>query len=280
MAVAVLVLQPLAVQRRAPGGAADEEAARPRIGGGPHQVADALHAEHRVEDEERDRGDAGRHRRGARRDERGHRASLGDPLLQDLAVLRLVVVEQVLGVDRLVGLAARGVDAELAEERLHAEGARLVGHDRARSACRCCLSRISAASTRTSTIVVEASRSPEPAKNSAKASGDGGSTVALRDAALRQRPAEGAAALVHVLDLGAVRAGPVERRAGHLLVGQRDAEAVAEREQLLRVEVLLLVRDVAALAGLAQAVALDRARQDDRRHALVSARRRGRRRTP
>ena len=42
------------------------------------------------------------------------------------------------------------------------------------------LSRISAASIRTITIVVEAARSPEPWKNSANASDEGGSMVALR----------------------------------------------------------------------------------------------------
>jgi hypothetical protein len=54
MAVAVLVLQALAVQRGAPGGAADQEAARLHVAGGPGQVADALEAEHRVVDVERD----------------------------------------------------------------------------------------------------------------------------------------------------------------------------------------------------------------------------------
>ena len=44
---------------------------------------------------------------------------------------------------------------------------------------------------------------------------------------------------------------------------------VAERAQLVFVQLLLLVGDVLALAGFAQAVALDRARQDDRRLPLV-----------
>ena len=52
-------------------------------------------------------------------------------------------------------------------------------------------------------------------------------------------------------------------------VGDRDAEAGAERAQLLLVHLLLLVRDVLALAGLAEAVALDRAGEDDGRRALV-----------
>ena len=54
MAVAVLVLQPFAGQRRPAGGAAEHEAAGARIGGRPDQVADPLEAEHRIEDEERE----------------------------------------------------------------------------------------------------------------------------------------------------------------------------------------------------------------------------------
>lgn len=54
MAVAVFVLQAFAVQRGAPGGSADQEAARLLIAGRPAQVADTLETEHRVVDIERD----------------------------------------------------------------------------------------------------------------------------------------------------------------------------------------------------------------------------------
>ena len=53
----------------------------------------------------------------------------------------------------------------------------------------------------------------------------------------------------------------------------RDAEARAELAQLLLVQLLLLVRDVLALAGLAEAVALDGRGQDDGRRPLVLHRR-------
>ena len=46
-------------------------------------------------------------------------------------------------------------------------------------------------------------------------------------------------------------------------------EAAAKLDQLVLVEFLLLVGDVAAFARLAQAVALDRLGQDDRGRALV-----------
>ena len=55
VAVAVLVLEPFARQGRPARRAAQQEPARARVGRGPDQVADALHPEHRVVDEERNR---------------------------------------------------------------------------------------------------------------------------------------------------------------------------------------------------------------------------------
>ncbi len=83
------------------------------------------------------------------------------PILQDLPLLILLVEHHRAGVLGLVELADVGVDAELAEHPLHAEGARLVGHDR-HDPFPIFLSRSSAASTRTKAIVVETSRSPVP----------------------------------------------------------------------------------------------------------------------
>ena len=54
MAVAVLVLQTLAVERGAPGRATEQEAAGTAVARGPRKIADALEAKHRVIDIERD----------------------------------------------------------------------------------------------------------------------------------------------------------------------------------------------------------------------------------
>src|SRR5206468_12203332 len=93
-AVAVLVLQPFAVERRAAGGGAEQESLGFHVGGQPHLVTYALEAEHRVVNEEGDHvgrvAGIGR----ARGDERRHRTGFGDAFLQDLAVLRLVIVKQ------------------------------------------------------------------------------------------------------------------------------------------------------------------------------------------
>ena len=128
--VAVGVLQALAGQRGAAGGGADQEAAGQLVGHRPDRVAGALEAEHRVEDVERDHGLAvrGVRRPGGRR--RGHRAGLGDALVEHLALRGLLVGQQQLAVDRLVLLAARVVDLRAREHRVHAEGAVLVGRDR------------------------------------------------------------------------------------------------------------------------------------------------------
>ena len=130
VAMAVLVLQPLAVQGRAPGGSPDQEAARAHVARRPGEIADALEPEHRIIDVERDHRRVRRRIGGARGDERGHRAGLVDALLQDLALRILAVIHQLIGVLRPIELALLAENADLAEQALHAEGAALVGHDR------------------------------------------------------------------------------------------------------------------------------------------------------
>ena len=127
--VAVLVLQAFAGESGAAGGAAQQEAARAHVGGRPDQVADPLEAEHRVINEERNRVDAVVGVRGAGGDERAHRAGFGDAFFENLAVLGFLVIKERVHVDRLIELADTRVDADLAEQRFHAEGAGLVGND-------------------------------------------------------------------------------------------------------------------------------------------------------
>ena len=88
-------------------------------------------------------------------------------------------------------------------------------------------------------------------------------------AAFRHVAAERGLALGDVGGLAAVARGSVERRANDFGVGEGDREAVAELEQFALVEFLLLVGDVASLAGFAEPVALDRAGEDHCRCAAV-----------
>ncbi len=127
--VAVLVLESLSVEGGPSGRPADHEAARADVACGPDQITDALHPEHGVEDEEGNGVDAVGGVRGAGRNEGAHGAGLGDALLEELAVLGLLVVHERSGVDGFIELAGVRVDPDLPEERLGPEGARFVGDD-------------------------------------------------------------------------------------------------------------------------------------------------------
>ena len=77
-------------------------------------------------------------------------------------------------------------------------------------------------------------------------------------------------ALAQVHQLGRVVGRAVEHCRLRLLVAERELEPVADRKARRALDRLLLVRDVAALAGLAHAEALDRLGKDHRRPALAA----------
>src|SRR4029077_15992014 len=120
LAVAVLMLEALARERRAPGRAADQKAARLHVAAGPGEVADPLETEHRVIDIERNHLHAVRRVRRRGRDPRAIRAALVDAFLEDLALLVLAVERELVGVLRRVQLADGRIDADLAEQTFHA----------------------------------------------------------------------------------------------------------------------------------------------------------------
>ena len=262
----VLVLQALAEQGRAAGRGAEQEAAGPGVGGLPDEVADPLEPEHRIERVEGHDGHAavGVARGGG--DEAGHRAGFGDPLLEDLTLRRLGVAEQQVVVDGLVLLAERGVDLELAEERVHPERAGLVGDDRhdaradvlvagqvaqqpgeAHRRADFLLAR-SGAQLGERLVVGELERAARPRR------------------AAGERAAERLAPLHHVLELDRVLGRLVVRRVvgldrvlGDLVV---QVQPVAEGDELVLGHLLDLVGGVAALEALAEGPALDRLGQD------------------
>ena len=161
-AVAVLVLQPLAGQRGPPAVAPMRKPTGPGVGRRPDEVADPLESEHRIEGVERHHRYAPVGVAGGRRDPAGQRTGLGDALLQDLAVGVLGVGQQELVVDRLVELTERGVDLELPEHRVHAEGPGFVGNDRHHPVAEVPSSRMRSRSRLVKAMVVETSRPPEP----------------------------------------------------------------------------------------------------------------------
>lgn len=240
---------------------------RAAVAGGPGQVADALEAEHRIEDVERQHrlvvGAVG----GTGGNPAGHGAGLVDAFLEDLALLVLAVEHHLVLVHRLVELADRGVDAELAEHAFHAEGTGLVRDDRD--------------DARAEFLVLDQLRD-DPHE------GHGGGDLAIAGAvehglqgfqrrnrhahallpAHRHEAAQRGAALGQVLGLGAAFFRLVERQLLQVGVLDRDVELVAERAQAVDVDLLHVVRDVLRFAA-AGAVALDGLGQDDGRLALV-----------
>ena len=272
--VPVGVLEPLAGQRGPARGGADQEAARELVGHRPDRVAGPLEAEHRVEDVERDHRlavDAVRRPGGGRR---GHRAGLGDALVQHLPLRGLLVGQQQLAVDRLVLLPAGVVDLGGREHRVHAEGAVLVGRDRHDP--------------------LPDLRVLHPVLEQPDQRHRGGDLVLARallelvvhrvagqgqrlgpDHPARDRATERGAALLHVDDLRGVLAGVEERRRAGLLVGplevavgQRQVEPVPELLQVVLGQLLHLVGGVPALQRVDRP-ALDRLGEDHRRLADV-----------
>src|SRR5205823_6061642 len=152
------------------------------------------------------------------------------------------------------------IDADLAEQSLHAEGARLVRHDRHDVA--------------TDVLVLEQDGERPHERH-------GGRDLALAGPleergerlergyeerrraapAARQVAPERGAALVQVARLLRGRVGLAERQTREVLIGDRDVEAVAEGAQVLVGEFLLLVRDHLSLTALAEAEALDRSEE-------------------
>ena len=185
MAVAVLVLQTLAIEGRAAGRAANQEAARPHVARRPGEIADALEPEHRIVDVEGYHRHIGGRIGCARGDERGHRARLVDALLKDLAFRILAVIHELVGVLRPIKLADLAENPDLPEQALHAEGAALVGDDRDHAGARF-LSRSSAVRIRTNAIVVEISRPSAVAFKSASKVESGGTKAARSCAGARQ----------------------------------------------------------------------------------------------
>ena len=128
--VAVLMLQAFAVEGGAARRAADQKAFGADVSGQPKLVAHALQAEHRVINIHRDHRHGVRGVGGAGGDKARHRTGLVDALFQNLTVLGLLIIHHVLTVNRLIQLPARRVNAEATDQAFHAEGARLVGHNR------------------------------------------------------------------------------------------------------------------------------------------------------
>ena len=188
------------------------------------EVADALEAEHRVEDVERDHRHAVRRVRRRRGDPVAHAAGLVDAFLQDLAVsCSPCRTSAGRASSRRVELALLVPDAELAEHALHAERARFVGHDRHDVlAERPCRAPASAGSARTpSSSRSRARRCSSGSARTPTARGTAsGSTLRRR---VRQVAAELHPPRAHVLELGRAFGERDVRHLLELVVGHRES---------------------------------------------------------
>ena len=159
------------------------------------------------------------------------------------------------------------VNADLAEQRLHAEGARLVRDNRHHELA--------------DLLVLQQLRQHLDEDHRRRRLALGGALAELlegvaefgddrlgADHPLRHRPMQRRAARLDVLHLDTVVGGAIERRVLDVIIRNRDAETGPERLHFIVVEFLLLVADVLAFARLADPVALDRAGQHQRGHAL------------
>src|SRR5271169_5359400 len=256
------MLQAFAGQRRSSRRASDEEPTATHVGGGPDQVADPLQSKHRVINKEWNRVDAVIGIRGTGGDERAHRSRLGDAFFQNLSVLRLFVIKERIHIDGLVELANVRIDADLAEERLHAEGARFVGnhgHDKFPNLGIAQQLREHAHEDHGCGTFAALGAFVELFEERF------GNRLQRRGAHFSHRhvAAQLFAALLHVLDFRAVIGGAIEGSVVQFAVGNRNAEARAEDLQLIVIQLFLLVRDVLAFARLAESVALDGLGEND-----------------
>ncbi len=123
------MLQPLAVQGGPAGRCAQHEPAHLHISSRPDQVTDSLEAKHGVIDEKRNQVFPNRCVGISSSNKRRHGPRFGDAFFEDLAILGFVVIQKRRAVDRFIELTFGGVDANLAEQGVHAEGARFIRYD-------------------------------------------------------------------------------------------------------------------------------------------------------
>ncbi len=199
-----------------------------------------------------------------RRDPGAHGARLVDAFLEDLAVGVLLVEHELVAVLGLVELADGGVDAELAEEALHAEGARLVRDDRHDVAPDVLVPHERgehAHEGHRGGVLAALGRGLQERLEGLELRGVEAhrAAPALRDGAAQPR-----ARLPHVVHLRGVVRRLVIREVGEPVVLDRDREPVAELLEHLQRHLLRLVGHVLALAHGAHAVSLHRLGEDDR----------------
>src|SRR5690606_24959194 len=274
VAVAVLMLQPLSIERGPACRTTQQEAAGLHVAGCPGEVTHALEAEHGVIDEERNHDAVVRRVRRCRSNPRAERARFVNPFLQKLAILRFAVVHDLVFVDRHVLLPFGSINPNLAEQAFHAEGTGFVGqnryHTRAKLLVTQNLIQNPDKGLGCGNFTAFSSRFQYWLEHLQARHGQG--LIGL-GATLGQVATESLAAFMQVLHLGGVFRRLEVRQFRQLFVRDRNIEAVAEFANGFQVELLLLVSRVLRLAHMAHAIALDGFGQNDGRLPGVIGRR-------
>ena len=268
MAVPVLVLQAFPIQRRTARRGPEQKPFGTDIAREPNQISHALKAEHRVVNVERNHVHADIRVRRSRGDKRGHRPGLVNPFFKNLPVFGFLIIKQGVAVDRIIELAFGRINTDGTKQRVHTERARFIGNNRHHAAANL--------------------RMPQKFGQDADKSHGGRSFKLARTfikflkkiftrhihrlmlcLALRHKPIQFFTAFKQVLGFNAVFGRAVKRRFHHVLIRNRHVETRPELTQLFFIHFFLLVRDVAAFARFAEAVALDRLGQNHGRLAFV-----------
>ena len=260
-AVAILMLQAFSAERGPARCTTHQKAFAARIRECPDQIAHALKSEHRIVNKERNHLDSVVHVGGPGRCRRRHRSGFRNAFFKDLAVLRFLVIKQHVRIVRLIKLALAGVYSNLPEQRLHAEGARLVGDDRHNAL--------------TEFWILQKLGQDSDERHGSRRMGrlrglkSFGKGFERRSLNLRGRnhasghvPAEHAPALMHVGHFRAMVGRPVERSFTRGLIGNRDLEAALEVLDGLVAHLLLLVSRIAAFPEIAKPITLHGLGQD------------------
>ena len=268
VAVAVLMLQALAVQCRAASSGTHQETPRLHVAASPCQVADALEAEHGVEDVERNERVAMGAVRGRGGKPSCERARFVDAFFQNLPVLGLAVGSDFAVVLGLVELPFGRVDAQLPKHAFHAEGAGFVWNDRHDA-----LSQIRIARQRRKQAHERHRRGNSAFAGALQLLIENGKRrhrhVALQFLALRYRATQLGALAVEIDHLRRIRGRAIVGHVGERIVAQRNVETIAKAFQIFRFQLLDLMRGVFRFAGVSHAVALHRLRENHRRFAGV-----------
>src|SRR2546429_5202928 len=111
--MAVLVLEPFPGECGTTSRGAQQKTAAAHIRRRPNQIANALETKHGVVNEERNRIDPMGGIGGTGSDERRHRPGFGNPLLEELAVGGLLIIDQGVSINRLVPFANLRMHAPL-----------------------------------------------------------------------------------------------------------------------------------------------------------------------